>query len=234
MRAIIQAILDILYPPLCLGCERRIHVRDVLCAHCLLELHPYPQSSAQSLQHLASLHHVCDALMMSVGYEYEDDGVLEHCIRAMKYRQLHAVGEWLGRLLGERLLQTPILEGNPVLVPVPLHRVKRMERGYNQAAYLARGVASECGLELQEHLLRRVRYTTSLSASKMKQDERKEHIRAAFAVDPVRIRIVAGRPILLVDDLITTGATMGECVRVLNDAGFPEVRLLALARPPRH
>jgi len=234
MRASIHAILDVLYPPLCLGCERRIHARDILCPECLLELHPYPQSTAQSLLHLASLHRVCDALRMSVGYEYEEDGVLEQCIQAMKYRQLYTVGDWLGRLLGERLHDTPILDGNPVLAPVPLHRVKRIERGYNQAAYLARGVARECGLELQEDLLRRVRYTDSLSASRMKQEERKESIRAAFTVHAPAARMIIGRPVLLVDDLITTGATMGECVRALTDAGFSDVRLLALARPPRH
>lgn len=233
MRAI-QAILDVLYPPLCLGCERRVHADDALCAECIAGLHPWPQSREQSLLHLASLHHVCDATMMSVGYEYDDECALEPCIRAMKYRQLHSVGIWLGRLLGECLRDAPILEGNPVLVPVPLHPVKRRERGYNQAAYLARGVASECGIELQEKLLRRTRYTASLSASKMKQEQRRESIRNAFAVDHAILEDVPGRPVIVVDDLITTGATMAECVRALTTTGVADVRLVSLARPPRH
>ncbi len=233
MRAI-EAILDILYPPLCHACERRIHAHDVLCPDCVAGLHPWPQTREQSLLHLASLHHVCDATMMSVGFEYDEECALEPCIRAMKYRQLYSVGLWLGRLLGERLHDAPILEGTPVLVPVPLHQVKRRERGYNQAAYLARGVAAECGIELREYLLRRTRYTASLSASKMKQEQRRESIRNAFVADDAGLRQVRGRPVIVIDDLITTGATMSECVHALTAAGVTDVRLLSLARPPRH
>lgn len=233
MRAI-ETILDILYPPLCLGCERRVHAHDALCAECIAGLHPWPQTREQSLLHLASLHHVCDATMMSVGYEYDDECALEPCIRAMKYRQLHSVGIRLGRLLGERLRDAPILEGYPVLAPVPLHPVKRRERGYNQAAYLARGVAAECGVELREELLRRTRYTASLSASKMKQEQRRVSIRNAFTVADTILENVRGRPVIVVDDLITTGATMSECVRALTAAGVTDVRLLSIARPPRH
>ena len=233
MRAI-EAILDILYPPLCHACERRIHARDVLCPDCIAGLHPWPQTREQSLLHLASLHHVCDATRMSVGYEYDDECALEPCVRAMKYRQLHSVAHWLGRLLGERLHEAPILEDDPVLAPVPLHPVKRRERGYNQAAYLARGVAEECGIDLCEHLLRRTRYTASLSASKMKQEQRRDSIRNAFVADRTFLEAMCGRPVIVIDDLITTGATMSECVRSLTDAGVTDVRLLSLARPPRH
>ncbi|PLX23330.1 MAG: hypothetical protein C0600_14990 [Ignavibacteria bacterium] len=234
MLTFLRTILDLLYPPFCLGCGTRIRAGDTLCPSCLLDLQPYPLTEEHSARQLGSLHVVCDATLMAVGYEYEEDGVLEHCIRAMKYRQLHEVGAWLGRVLAERLHGTPILEGNPLLLPVPLHGVKRLERGYNQAEMLCRGIAEEAALELDTKLLYRARYTRSQSASKLDRDARQTNILNAFEVRGDMMEANRDRPLLLVDDLITTGATMAECVRVLQEHGARDVRLLALARPPRH
>jgi ComF family protein len=172
--------------------------------------------------------------MMLVGWEYDSGSVIERCIHTMKYRQMHRTGEWLGRLLGERLIGCSLLEGDPLLLPVPLHRLKRIERGYNQAEFLCRGIAAECGLEWDDRLLLRRRYTTSQSASRLDRDERQANVREAFAVDPVRAREIGARPLLIVDDLVTTGATIGACSDVLISAGFTDVRILAVARPPRH
>jgi ComF family protein len=171
---------------------------------------------------------------MVVGWEYEGGSVIERCIHSMKYRQLHRAGEWLGRLLGERLTGTMLLEANPLLLPVPLHRIKRIERGYNQAEALCRGLAAECSLEWEADLLLRKRYTTSQSASRLDREERQANVRNAFAVNSQRAAAFEGRPLLLVDDLVTTGATISACADILIAAGFIDVRILAVARPPRH
>jgi ComF family protein len=199
-----------------------------------MDLQCYPLTTEQSVLQLGSLHCACDATFMAVGFEYEEDGVLERCIRTMKYRQLHSVGIWLGKMLGERLRGTPVLDDEPVLLPVPLHPVKQIERGYNQAEMLCRGIAEECALQLVPRLLQRSRYTRSQSASKLDRDERQTNMLNAFRVREDVLKEVKGRPILLVDDLITTGATMSECIAALNEHGAMDVRLLALARPPRH
>ncbi|MBE0643740.1 MAG: ComF family protein [Bacteroidetes bacterium] len=234
MHFALSALLDVLYPPLCLGCGLRTHTGDLLCPLCMAELVPLPLTAAQSSAHIASLACACDASMMLVGWEYDSGSVIERCIHAMKYRQLYRAGEWLGRLLGERLVGTILLDGDPLLLPIPLHRIKRIERGYNQAEFLCRGLAAECGLEWDGGLLQRLRYTTSQSASRLDRDERQANVRDAFAVDAARATTLGSRPLLLVDDLITTGATIGACADVLVQAGFTDVRILAVARPPRH
>ncbi len=234
MHTAVSAFLDVLFPPLCLGCSLRTRAGDPLCPHCTSDLVPLPLTAEQSSAHLASLACACDATMMLVGWEYESGSVIERCIHTMKYRQLHRVGEWLGRLLGERLAGSMLLEGDPLLLPVPLHRLKRIERGYNQAEFLCRGIAAECGLGWNGVLLRRNRYTTSQSASRLDRDERQANVRAAFALDMRHAAIVRGRPLILVDDLVTTGATIGACSDVCIAAGFTDVRILAVARPPRH
>jgi ComF family protein len=198
------------------------------------ELVPLPVTAEQSSMQIASLACACDATMMAVGWEYENGSVIERCIHTMKYRQLHKAGDWLGRLLGERLTGSMLLEGNPLLLPVPLHRIKRIERGYNQAEALCKGLAAECGLEWEGGLLLRRRYTTSQSASRLDREERQANVRDAFSVNHHRVSVPRGRPLLLVDDLITTGATISACADVLIASGFTDLRILAVARPPRH
>lgn len=239
MRPLISAFLDVLYPPLCIGCGLRVRPHDILCVRCIREMLSLPLSMEASTLHLASLACACDATMMLVGWEYEDGGVLERCIHAMKYRRFHQVGEWLGRLLGERLVGHPLVRHQlspqiPLLLPVPLHRIKRIERGYNQAEAICRGLAIECGLEWDRSLLLRTRYTTSQSASRLDRDERQANVRKAFTVHATRAAHARGRPLIIVDDLVTTGATIGACVDVLVQSGFSDVRILAVARPPRH
>jgi ComF family protein len=239
MQPIISAFLDVLYPPLCTGCGLRVRPHDVLCVRCIRDLLDLPLTVEASTLHLASLACACDATMMLVGWEYEDGGVLERCIHAMKYRRLSRVGEWLGRLLGERLVDNPLIathgsQEKPILLPVPLHRIKQIERGYNQAATICQGLAAECGLSCDTHLLQRIRYTTSQSASRLDRDERQDNVRKAFAVDAMHALQLHGRPLIIVDDLVTTGATIGACVDVLIQAGFKDIRILAIARPPRH
>lgn len=240
MQPVFSAFLDVLFPPLCLGCGARVSVEEFLCPRCLCDCVPLPLTREQSLGHLASLATSCDATMMLVGWEYEHDGVIGRCIHAVKYRRLYRAGLWLGALLGERLVSESmtasrtILEGDAVLLPVPLHRLKRIERGYNQAEFVCRGIAAECGIAWDTLLLSRRRYTTSQSAAKLDQDERQRNVRDAFSVDQRRAAELRGRPLILVDDLVTTGATISACVDVLVAAGFTDVRILAVARPPRH
>lgn len=240
MHAFLSAVLDVLYPPLCLACGRRVDAGDFLCARCLGDCVPLPLTCAQSSVHIASLACACDATAMLVGWEYEGNGVIERCIHAMKYRRMHSAGIWLGRLLAERMMQErgpgacDILSGDALLVPVPLHRIKRVERGYNQADFLCRGLAAESGAAWDPSLLRRIRYTTSQSASKLDRDERQRNVRDAFHVDRAQAATVIRRPLVLVDDLVTTGATICACVDILVAAGCTDVRILAIARPPRH
>jgi ComF family protein len=225
-------LLDVLFPPRCLGCGKGIEAEDVLCRHCLAELLPLPVDEETSRLHLSSLTFPSEASMMAIGYEHEAGGVLEACIHAMKYRGMYRVGVWLGRLLGEQLHGTDLLQGDPVLVPVPLHRVKRLERGYNQAEMICRGLAAECGIEHWPELLRRGRYTTSQAAARLHREQRRGNMIDAFSVDAAVADTVRSRPVIIVDDLVTTGATMGECAAALAVCGFTDLRFVALSRPP--
>lgn len=119
----------------------------------------------------------------------------------------------------------PELSGCEGLVPVPLHPRRLLARGFNQSRELARLISARRGLPIWQEALVRVRRTTP--QMRLARGARAENIRGAFAG---RAELVAGRQLLLVDDIMTTGATLEECARALLDAGAKRVDVLALAR----
>ena len=233
LKQLAAPLLDFLYPPSCLGCGMSIHADDVLCAVCLAQLIPLPVTGEQSTRYIGEMNLTPDVSFVTAAFEHESGGILEGCIHAMKYRQLHRVGYWLGRLAGECLVGTQCLAGDPILLPVPLHPLKRIERGYNQAEEICRGIAAECGLDVQAHMLLRKRYTVSQSAGRLDKTARVRNMRDAFLVDAEVFEQSEGRPLLIVDDLITTGATISACASALLHSGCRDVRVAAVAHPSR-
>ena len=147
-------------------------------------------------------------------------------IHAFKYRgawrTARAMGEWYGRCLKESGLYDDV----EVVVPLPLHPVKRCRRGYNQSEYIAEGIAAQLGVEVDRRSVRRKRNTES-QALKARRD-RARNVEDAFAV--VRPGRLAGRHVLLVDDVFTTGSTMLSCAgEILRSAPGCRISIAALA-----
>lgn len=155
-------------------------------------------------------------------------GTYEGALRAAVLRLKHEphVGARLALLLA-RAQRRPPLDRATLVVPVPLHAERLRERGFNQAALLARAVASRNRLRLDEWSLARERHTERHRAG-MDARGRRETVEDAFRV--VRPRLVAGECVLLVDDVLTTGATVSSCARTLRESGATEVFVLTVAR----
>ena len=154
---------------------------------------------------------------------YRDDGVARAAILLMKHGRRLSLLRHLARLLAETTPQYLSLQEWDGLVPVPLHWVRRWRRGFNQAEVLARAVGRRHGLPVLGRALSRVRATPLQSGD---FEARRRNVRDAFAVQ----REVAGRRLLLVDDVFTTGATANACAAALLQAGAAEVGVLTLAR----
>jgi ComF family protein len=241
LRAWAVAALDLVFPALCPVCaatlaERR---RDPLCGACWdripritppcceqcglpwRTLTPMPEA----VERLSPL---CGACRVEppgwdwarAGAEY--DGVVRDAIHAFKFRGKRALARPLAALIGE---QWPPLAGDvAALVPVPLGRPRHRERGFNQAALLAEHLAPGLGVAVRPRWLARVRDT--LPQSELGAAERHANVRGAFAARAE----VAGRHVVVVDDVLTTGATAAECARALRAAGAARVGVVAVAR----
>jgi ComF family protein len=154
-------------------------------------------------------------------YRYE--GILEQAIHLFKYRRRDALATPLTDLM---LVWADKLPSISLVMPVPLHPSRLRRREFNQALLLADRIADRLGLPLSFEQLVRVRATRP--QTELDRKERARNVRRAFAVrEPAGL---AGQQVLLVDDVLTTGATVNECARVLRRAGVESVTVLTLAR----
>ncbi len=147
-----------------------------------------------------------------------------------KYRNCRSLAGPLATLMARRWIRSGDREwfsGNPLLVPVPLHPKRLAERGYNQAELLARELARIAALEVSANALVRVRHTAS-QVETASRDERQENMRDAFTC--AKPELVAGRDIVLIDDVSTTGATLDACTGALHLARASTITALVLAR----
>jgi ComF family protein len=150
--------------------------------------------------------------------------VIRDAIHAFKFGGRQALARPLAALLTEGSGRPVLPPDVAALVPVPLARARRRERGFNQAALLAERLGAALGVPVRARWLARVQATqpqTELGAA-----ERRANVRGAFAADAA----VAGRHVIVVDDVLTTGATAAECARVLRAAGALRVGVLTVAR----
>ena len=206
---LLDALLRLLFPDRCAGCRR---LGALFCASCQAALRPYTPDRRAPPAGLAQV---------SIGYVFQSP--LREAIHQLKYRKAQHVAEPLGTLLATQIA-AQARELDAVLA-VPLHADRLAERGFNQAEALARAVARGLRLPLISGPLVRVR-ATEQQATQADSRARAENMRGAFAWHgaPPPARLV------LVDDVYTTGATMGACAEALRHAGAASVCGLALAR----
>ncbi len=219
--------LDLLFPRWCVGCGRE---GDFICPACLKSLVRItpplcPRCGQPQLN--ANLCPSCvgwEADIDGIRAPFKFDGVVRQAILEFKYRNLRAIAALLGRWLADYLAASPL--PGEVLMPVPLHRKRLRERGYNQSRLLALELAKLSGLPLIDDCLVRELYTTP-QARTQNVDERRNNVAEAFAC---RDRRLEDKPILLIDDVATSGATLDACARALKAAGASSVWGLVLAK----
>lgn len=227
LRPIGHGFLDLLYPPRCLDCGARVESpRLPLCPRCLHSLERAPVMGVEAqLDRLPNGHGAIDrafALWM-----FDKESPLQALQHAFKYNNRPWYGVPLGRLVGDAFKRAHPDASPDGVVPVPLHRTRRLERGYNQSRLLATGIADVLDCSLRATLLRRPHPTRS--QTNLSREERWQNVRDAFHAE----NEAQGGRWLLVDDVLTTGSTAVASAQSLRDAGAGGVSLatLAFARP---
>ncbi|MFQ5867944.1 MAG: ComF family protein [bacterium] len=158
------------------------------------------------------------------------DGVLKDLIHQFKYKQKKYLANPLGKLLVDFVGKYLKEERFDYIVPIPLEKAREKKRGYNQAELLARVLAEAVNKPVLTHLVERIKKTQPQFG--LKREERFENLSGAFKISEAgkkSVPPIAGKTILLLDDLATTGATLDECAKALKGAGVSEVNGLVLA-----
>ncbi len=152
-------------------------------------------------------------------FVFEKDKELQNIVHALKYNQRFLTGNFLGMHVGRSLNSVFKKWRINLILPVPLHPLKKAERGYNQSLYITKSLSREVKIPFSTRILKRVRFTQSQTTMTLK--ERQKNVQGAFKV--LHVERIKGKNILLIDDVITTGATISECGKVLLNAGASKV-----------
>jgi ComF family protein len=229
-----QAALDLLLPPRCPGCGAVTASPDAFCADCFAAIRWLDASQCARCGEAEADRHPACARCREPAPAFAGAraaAAYEGPARTVALRFKHGDATGLARPMAARMarLAPDWLGPDALLVPVPLHRLRLWRRGYNQAALLAQALARATGADARLDALARTR-ATSLSAG-MGRAERAANVEGAIACP--HPGAVAGRRVVLIDDVIASGATIAACARALADAGAQQVRALAFARVVR-
>jgi ComF family protein len=210
------------FPPVCPACQTVMESSSqAICQACRSVLRSVKETDTiyrRAIQRLCGDGLISGAISL---YHFEKGGPVQALVHTLKYGHGADIGLLLGKELGRRLLGQKLPADIRGIIPVPLHRVKERERGYNQSAYLARGIAGVIGSPVLAHEVRRNRYTDSQTS--LTRDQRRDNVAGAFCVGRSECRTLKGGGVILVDDVITTGSTVRSCAAVLRGAGVEDL-----------
>jgi ComF family protein len=212
LRSFCNSLLHFLYPSLCEGCRKALLPgEEVLCISCCMAL-PQTKYHHIELNETALRFAGRFPFIQATSFAYFiRDGVLQHLLHQLKYEGRKKNGLFLGHQLGASLRQTAWATGISCILPVPLHASKNRLRGFNQSDVIAKGLSQSLALEVETDILVRIRNTDS--QTRKNRAERADNVADAFSVHrPEKIR---DRHVLLLDDVLTTGATLEACSKAV-------------------
>ncbi len=218
-------LLDFILPRFCCSCKTKLSAnQDTMCGNCLSKIQRSTSSRLQREFERKFLNNKIISEFYSP-FVFEKDKELQHAIHSLKYDKKFPVGIFLGKLLATEVKSSKTNWNFDLIIPIPLHQLKKAERGYNQAYYIAKGVGSILKVKVSDRAVKRIKYTESQTT--MNLNEREENISGAFKLK--QKKAVRGKNILLLDDVITTGATISECGKILLESGANKIFAASIA-----
>lgn len=225
-----RSLLHIFYPHLCAGCgNNSLHEDQLLCTRCTNDLpltgfHYFPDNPVENI-----FRGRIPVTSATAWLYFTKDSSTQRLIHLLKYKNRQEIGIHFGRKLGKALITCGRFDDIDLLVPLPLFAARERKRGYNQAAVICKGISDSMGLPVNTRIISR-----SLQGGTQTQRtriERWQNITGGFVLnDPSSIE---GKHVLLVDDVITTGATLEACGQELLKAEKTRLSIVALAYTSR-
>ena len=216
----IHNFLQLFYPRLCLSCDKRLTEDELyLCLHCFCELprtHYHRRTDNPVFKLFTgffSIHEIATFLL------FEKEGTVQRLVHSFKYWGNKQLAQYLGRVASLEMKVDGLLSDIDMLIPVPLHPKKERKRGYNQSEWIAKGIESVYSYPIRCDVL--YRNIDTVTQTRKTVYERNLNVEEIFAVN--NTDSLAGKHILLIDDVITTGATLRACIKTLSS--IPNIRI---------
>lgn len=220
-----EDFLSLFYPPYCLGCSGPlVKGEETLCTVCLSNL---PKTHYHRRGENPVLNRLAGRLPIRHGWaflKFQKGGVVQHLLHQLKYNNCPEIGERLGKAYGHEL-QEASDDQFDLIIPVPLHKSRLRHRGYNQSAWFAKGLSDALQIPWDETISIRTKATAT--QTRKNRAARWENVQRVFSVSSEVS--LASKRILLVDDVITTGATLEACGRHLLDCGCSTISIACIA-----
>ena len=231
MLSFLRDFLDFFFPRNCAMCGSRLHrFEQEVCSGCLRSLHRVVYRGHDHHDVIERLFWERVPIERATAYFYYEGERVRHLLHSIKYYDRPDAASLLARCFVGEKESADFFDSVDVVVALPLHWLKQLKRGYNQSDFIARGLSGATGIPQLKGVVKRIRNNPSQTHLNMQQ--RSDNVRGIFRL--VRPDAIAGKHILLVDDVLTTGATLLSCAETLAQA--PGVRIsiftLAYAGPP--
>ena len=232
IRTILDDFVDLLFPTLCLGCTNSLSANEkILCTKCRISLpetnqhkEPYDLNLLNKFAGKVPVRFLASYLFFSKG------GIVQKLIHAIKYKGQKEVAKEIASWYGYQLqLQTTLIQEIDVIVGVPLHKSRFQQRGYNQADCIAEGLSEALNIPMRTDVLLRNYFKES--QTRKNRLERWQNVKTVFSVQ--NEREIENKHVAIVDDVLTTGATLEACAIELLRAGCKSVSVLTLAAAHR-
>lgn len=221
-----NCFLDLLYPNLCIACGGRTHAREELfCLTCQYQVYPTQMHLRPENEFT---NHFKGRISLVAGaslYYYSKGSRVQKALELLKYRGEYEIGIRIGQHFGSLLKNATNFKNLDYIIPVPLHPNRKNQRGYNQSAQFAIGLSESLECPTREDILIRTKET--ITQTTKNRIERNQNIQAAFKLQ--RPDLVKGRHVLLVDDILTTGATLEACALTLQQSELVSISMATIA-----
>ena len=225
--SIISSLVDLVFPRVCLGCESELLINEVelFCLDCLSKVQRTDHFQKENNDLINRLGPRVNLTFGAALFTFIKKGRMRQLIHALKYDQRYDIGEKLGEAFGAALLDCSFYPGADLLIPIPIHKNKKAKRGYNQSMVIAQGVSAITGTPIGKNILVKPREINS--QTRKNREDRFDNVLDTFVLKhPEKLY---GKRVLIIDDVLTTGATIEAVYTKLKNVPNIELQLGLIA-----
>ena len=224
--SLLQDVIHLVYPHQCNGCGSDLLERkELLCTYCIKSL---PHTNFAKLKNNMIEEIFSGRLDIQAAHSefyFSKGQLIQHLIHQLKYKNNQEIGFYLGALMGKTLMKSERFEKIDILIPLPMHKEKEIKRGYNQATIIANGIASIIQIPVLSQVI--IRNRLAETQTQKHRAERWKNVADSFVI--ANKESIKGKNILLIDDVITTGATLEACGKKILEIEGTRLSIATLA-----